>query len=326
MKIKLNELKKLVRRVIKEEVERDPKEEMRNEFKVLIGNYNNAIEIQTEFKRFLNNTDTSKVSNLVENYFEKYSTLSSAVYNMFKVELPNSASPLDTLSILKIRLPKILEATLEVFSVLKKIYEISDNDELDNFIRKFQYGLLPFKMSIDRMLDLIPIVEPLYPQQQNNTPQQQNNVPQQQNTPKSQNNELGAKLQQMKDNVRQFNRSFETLKYKYIDDNITEKMFSNSVDQILAPIEDSIASILNLPLSESYLSRNKKSKRNIFENSFKITAVDNYFDRLIMDLNRYVNKLDESMGIEQVKGQLSTIRNIILSIKDNLQRLVRNPL
>jgi phosphoribosylformylglycinamidine synthase len=33
---------------------------------------------------------------------------------MFNVELPNSASPLDTLSILKIRLPEILEATLEV--------------------------------------------------------------------------------------------------------------------------------------------------------------------------------------------------------------------
>ena len=45
-----------------------------------------------------------------------------------------------------------------------------------------------------------------------------------------------------------------------------------------------------------------------------------------MDLNRYANKLDENMGIEQVKGQLSTIRNIIQMIKDNLQKLVNNPI
>ena len=32
------------------------------------------------------------------------------------------------------------------------------------------------------------------------------------------------------------------------------------------------------------------------------------------------------MGIEQVKGQLSTIRNIIQMIKDNLQKLVNNPI
>jgi hypothetical protein len=41
-----------------------------------------------------------------------------------------------------------------------------------------------------------------------------------------------------------------------------------------------------------------------------------------MDLNRYVNNLDEN----DVKRKLTTIKNIIGNIKDNLQELVNNPL
>jgi hypothetical protein len=258
MKIKLNELRALVRSVIKEEVEKNPEEELNDEFRTFIENFNNVIVIKKQFNEFLNNTDTSNVSDSVKNSLENFKVLSSKISNMIRVEFKNMSSFSQAIPIMKIRLPEILEATLEVFSNLKKIYEISDNDELDNFVRKFQYGLLPFKMTIDRMLNLLSKIETVSPQQQNNVPQQQNNVPQQQNTPKSQNNELGAKLQQIKDDVRRFNQSFENLKYKYIDDNISEKMFSNSVNQILAPIEDSIASILNSPVSESYSSRNKK--------------------------------------------------------------------
>jgi hypothetical protein len=328
MKITLNELKNFVRNVIKEEDEKTPMEKLNDALKLFRGHFRGGerslVPNVQKLEKYSYNIDKeafSKEYNLLNNSLNVLEDLLKT-YN----EIVNKPSIIR----LKTQLPEFIEIAIKLNNSLAIIFETSKDEELKGYTRPIQFNIGGMRQAANNMLAIISTIETNAqqntPQQQNNTPQQQTNTAQQQNTPKPQNNELGAKLQQMKDDVKVFNRSFENLKYKYIDDNISEKMFSDSVNQILAPIENSITSILNLSLSESYLSRNKKSKRNIFENSFKISAVDNYFDELIMDLNRYANKLDENMGIEQVKGQLSTIRNIIQMIKDNLQKLVNNPI
>ena len=102
-------------------------------------------------------------------------------------------------------------------------------------------------------------------------------------------------------------------------------MFSNSANNLLMPIENIISSILNSNLSENYSHRNKKSKRLLFENSFKSTAIENYFEEDVMRLNSIANGLDASMGIEAIKSKLSGMNNIIRNIRENLTRLERNP-
>jgi hypothetical protein len=248
MKITLNELKNFVRNVIKEEDEKTPMEKLNEAFKNFKGNSTYLLDNAKNLEKYVNNNNISSQD------LKLYENSTDSILNLYKkyIEITNKPS----IQSLKNQLPEFNEIGSEANEFLAEIFDNSNNTEFKSYTRKIQFNIVAMRMAVNNMLAIISTIETNAQQntsqQQNNTPQQQSNTPQQQNTPKPQNNELGAKLQQMKDDVKVFNRSFESLKYKYIDDNISEKMFSDSVNQILAPIENSITSILNLSLSEIF--------------------------------------------------------------------------
>ena len=299
MKIKLNELRALVRSVIKEEVEKNPEEELNDEFRIFIENFNNVIVIKNQFNEFLNNkeTDTKKFSNvsaLIYNSLKKFKVLSDKISNMIRVEFKNMSSFSQTIPIMKIRLPEILEATLEVFPVLKKIYENSVNaNELDNFVRNFQYGLLPFKMTIDRMLNLLSKIETVSPQQQNNVPQQQGNSPQSGVTENLKN--INKQLNNL---FFDFEKKYILYKKQYINDEISEKQFSTEISNYFPPMSRLVSQMENeIPINE---------------NSFKISIFkDSDFDNYFASLKKYVNTIDEAV----LKGKTTNIAESINGIK-----------
>lgn len=334
MKIKLNELRQLVKRIIKEENEETPDKIFNKGFKYFQEKYNEFKSGKENFRQFLLNLPgkeknfSDEISSSINSAFGSFNQMREVYSNMFN-EFKSAGNISNVVKIIKTRVPEFFKYASEANKHLEEASDASYRNKgtyhealIDNILQMQKYLMGGLANGVRYTMNSIPAFEAILPPSEINVPEKQTNVPQQQtNVPQQGSSQLRRKISELKNNVTGLWDSFENLKYQY-GDGTSATRISNLAYNLLMPIENTISSILNSNLSENYSYRTKRSKRFIFEgNSIKESIFANYFEDDIIFLIETANNLDESMGIEAIKSKLSDMEDRIKIIKDNLSQL-----
>lgn len=315
MKITLNELRKIVKKIIKEEEEKTPTEkinelnaELNNQFKIFRGHFRGGerslVPNVQKLEKYYSNFDKKA-------YPKDYNLLDSSLKGLIQLlEKYNEITNKPSITGLKMLLPQFIKIVIDTNEYLAEIFEISENTELKGYTRPIQFNIGGMRQAANSMIDLLSRVEALSPQQQNNTVKPQNNVPQQQSNISQSN----INSQQVTDNLKasnnnlqglffEFEKAYKLNKNKYIDDIISEKQFSAVISnylQLMSGLASQMQNSINAPVNE---------------NSIKLTIIDDNFDNYVDSLKKYVNSIDEAISSGKI--------NIIGESIDGIMRISR---
>lgn len=333
MEITLNELRKIVKKIIKEEEEKTPKEILGSEYKIFKGNYKNFVLNKNAFVEFLNSTDPKNLSNvrgLIKNTFNSFNELSRKYTELFDEFVAIAKGPfLNVVELLKTRLPEMLKTTIEAAESLKKLYQYSDNEELDKGIKDLQYGIISFMMAIERIIKILPSVEASLPPK-NSTPQQQSNVSQSNTNSQQVTDNLKTSNNKLQERFFEFEKAYKSNKNKYLNDGISKKRFSTVISDYLNWINETVSKMENeisKPINENSF------KITIFEHSDSNSVGDNFiFDEYVTSLKKYVVSINETVNdknaisigkINAIIESIGGIMRILKAFKENLNTFSR---